>query len=279
MDALTIDNLSFNYSPGIPVLRDIALSVHPGEFLSVVGPNGSGKSTFLKICGRIHAPDRGTVSLYGRSLSSIPRNELARRIGYVFQDHTVHFPFTVYEVVLMGRAPHTRGALFEGEEDHAIAMRMMEKTDIAHLATQAVSRLSGGERQRAFIARALAQQPEIMLLDEPNAHLDIAHQVEIFGLMKELNRESGLTVVAVSHDLNLAASYSDRIALLLCGGLVAVGSPDEVLTSNVIREVFRTDVLIDVHPVHGAPRITLTSGEPAHARAGEGSPATIGRES
>jgi iron complex transport system ATP-binding protein len=134
---------------------------------------------------------------------------------------------------------------------------MMQAADIKHLAHKPVTDLSGGERQRVFIARALAQEPQIVLLDEPNAHLDIAHQVDIFGLMKQKNKEQQLTVVAVSHDLNLAASYSDRIALLMGGRLVAIGAPEEVLTSGRIAEVFRTEVMIDHHPMNDRPRITL----------------------
>jgi iron complex transport system ATP-binding protein len=134
---------------------------------------------------------------------------------------------------------------------------MMQLTDIEHLAHQPITKLSGGERQRAFIARALAQQPEILLLDEPNAHLDISHQIEVFRLIRRLNTESGLTVVSVSHDLNLAATYSDRVGMLLCGSLVAMGTPHDVLTEDRIREVFRTDVLVDCHPATNSPRITL----------------------
>jgi iron complex transport system ATP-binding protein len=133
----------------------------------------------------------------------------------------------------------------------------MEKTDIAHLAEKPLEMLSGGERQRVFLARAIAQRTPIILLDEPNAHLDIAHQIELFGMMKEMNRDHGVTVIAASHDLNLAASYSDRIAMLLCGGLVAIGRPVDVLTARRIREVFQTDVVIDAHPLHDTPRVTL----------------------
>jgi iron complex transport system ATP-binding protein len=229
-----------------------------GEFLTIVGPNGSGKSTLLRICSRTILPDQGSIVLFGKDFRSYSRTEIARHLAAVAQEHFVQFPFTVSEIVLMGRAPHFRGIAFEREEDHAIAAEMMRVTDIEHLANKPVTDLSGGERQRAFIARALAQQPQIVLLDEPNAHLDIAHQVDVFGLMKRLNREKGMTVVAVSHDLNLAASYSDRIAMLMCGNLVAVGSPEDILTSARIAEVFGAEVMIDRHPGNGKPRITLT---------------------
>jgi len=157
----------------------------------------------------------------------------------------------------MGRAPHASGAMFESPQDRDIARHMMDLTDIAHLASHPITNLSGGERQRAFIARALAQQPLVLLLDEPTAHLDIAHQVEIFRLLRSLSIDNGLTVVSVSHDLNLASMYSDRIAMLLCGELTAIGTPPAVLTVDRIREVFRADVVVDRHPVTDAPRVTM----------------------
>jgi iron complex transport system ATP-binding protein len=152
--------------------------------------------------------------------------------------------------------------VFENPADRSIAGEMMSLMDIAHLASQPITSLSGGERQRVFIARALAQQPDILLLDEPNAHLDIAHQVEVFNILRTLHRSRGLTIVSVSHDLNLAATYSDRIAMLVCGSLVAAGPPADVLTEERIREVFRTDVLVDQHPRGGSPRITLIPSIP-----------------
>jgi iron complex transport system ATP-binding protein len=257
MHALTIDNLSFRYLPEVPTLRDVSFVVHRGEFLTLVGPNGSGKSTLLKLLARILIPHQGRILLGARDVSTFSRVDLARRIGYVPQERDLHFSYTVEEIVLMGRSPHARGMLFESDQDRLVASSMMALTDIAHLASHPIGALSGGERQRVFIARALAQQPDILLLDEPNAHLDIAHQVEIFRLLKRLNNESGLTVVSVSHDLNLAAMNSDRIALLLCGSLVAIDQPETVLTEARIREAFSTNVLVDRHPAMNAPRVTL----------------------
>jgi iron complex transport system ATP-binding protein len=147
--------------------------------------------------------------------------------------------------------------VFEGEGDREIARKMMGLTDISHLASHPVTNLSGGERQRAFIARALAQQPEVLLLDEPTAHLDIAHQVDIFRLLRSLSGDTGLTVVSVTHDLNLAAMYSDRIAMLQCGTIAAAGTPSEVLTVDRIRDVFRAEVVVDLHPAATAPRVTV----------------------
>ena len=257
MHCLTIDAVSFSYIRTIPILRDVSCTVSRGEFLSLVGPNGSGKTTLLRLLDRIFLPDSGQILLGERPLSKFSRTELARRIAFVPQDGGIQFPFTVFEIVLMGRSPHSRGMAFENAGDRAIATEMMEITDILPLANQPITKLSGGERQRAFIARALAQQPEILLLDEPNAHLDLSHLMDIFGLIKRLNTESGLTVISVSHDLNLAASYSDRVAMLKTGSLVAQGTPDEVLTEERIREVFQAEVLVDRHPSHPGPRITL----------------------
>jgi len=262
MAALSVENVSFSYDIAVPTLRDISLEVHTREFLTIVGPNGSGKTTLLRLLDRLYLPQRGRILLDNTDLASYPRAEIAKRIAFVPQDSSMMFPFTTLEIVLMGRAPHNRrlgylSRAFESEHDLEVARRMMKLTDIEHLADQPVTALSGGERQRVFIARALAQEPEIILLDEPNAHLDIAHQLDIFNLIKKLNRESGLTVVSVSHDLNLAAAYSDRVALLLCGALAGLGPPEEALTESRINEVFRTRVMVDKNPVGGTPRITL----------------------
>jgi iron complex transport system ATP-binding protein len=257
MRAFSVDAVSFSYQRTTPILRDVSFFVERGEFLSLVGPNGSGKTTLLRLLDRILLPEHGSIFLGDNALGRLSRAELARRIAFVPQDGGIQFPFTVYEIVLMGRSPHTRGMAFENAHDRAIAQEMMALTDIAHLADQPITKLSGGERQRAFIARALAQQPEILLLDEPNAHLDISHQLDVFHLIKRRNTDSGLTVISVSHDLNLAAAYSDRVAMLQRGTIVAFGSPLEVLTEERIRQVFNTDVLVDLHPFHRGPRVTL----------------------
>ena len=257
MHAITVDNISFGYDPASPVVRDVSFTVRSGEFLSLVGPNGSGKTTLLRLLDRIFIPHRGTILLGDQPLSKFSRTAIARRIAFVPQDNSIQFPFTVAEIVLMGRAPHSGGMAFENAHDREVARKMMRLTDVEGFADQPVTNLSGGERQRVFIARALAQQPEIILLDEPNAHLDIAHQVDMFRIIKRLNTESGLTVLSVSHDLNLAAAYSDRIAMMVGGTLAALGTPAEVLTDARIHDVFRTPVIVDTHPVHGTPRVSL----------------------
>ncbi len=257
MQAFTVTNLSFSYRRDHPTLRDISFQVRKGEFFSLLGPNGSGKTTLLRLLNRILVPHSGVVHLFEKRLSDYSRTEIARRIAFIPQDTTIQFPFTVMEIVLMARAPHTRGKMFESEHDRAIAERMLKIADVMHLADQPITTLSGGERQRVVIARALAQEPEVLLMDEPNAHLDIAHQIDVFNMVKKLIKEQGLTVVAVSHDLNLASAYSDRVALLVCGSLTATGTPHEVFTENNIQEVFRTHVVVDRHPRGTSPRITL----------------------
>jgi len=257
MTALSIDNISFAYIPKIPTVHDVTLEIRKGEFLTLVGPNGSGKTTLLRLMDRILLPGRGTIRLEDRNLNAYSRFELARKIAFVPQEPAPQFPFTVAEVVLMGRAPHTRGSVFENAHDRDVARSMMKLTDTVHLADKAITAVSGGERQRVMIARALAQEPAIILLDEPNAHLDIAHQIDVFRILKRLNTETGMTVISVSHDLNLASSYSDHVALLVCGSLLAAGTPEQVLTETRIREAFQTDVLIDRHPLNHVPRITL----------------------
>ncbi len=257
MHAITVDNISFRYRSTVPTLRNLSFSVNRGEFLSFLGPNGSGKTTLLRLLDRILLPDEGRITVDGKPLEEYSRTELARRIGFVPQDTTMVFPFTVMEIVLMGRAPHARGMMFESEHDREIALEMLRLTDALHLADQSVTTLSGGERQRVLIARALAQEADILLLDEPNAHLDIAHQMDVFSIIRKLNRERGITVVSVSHDLNLAAAFSDRIGMLVCGSLAALGSPAEVLTEQNIATAFRARVVVDSHPASGTPRVTL----------------------
>lgn len=259
--SLSVDNVRFHY-PEVPVLRDISFDVTTGDFLSLLGPNGCGKSTLLRLLDRILIPDAGTITLKGRRLDEYSRRDLARLVAYVPQDTTWVFPYTVFEIVLMGRSPYVGRSGFENQDDIDQARSMMALTDISHLADKLITAISGGERQRALIARALCQQPEYLLLDEPNAHLDINHQVEIFQILKEQNQRTNLTIVSVSHDLNLAASFSSRVLLLSESGgngstIFSAGTPQEVLTSSNIERVYHTHVLVDQLPGSSAVRISL----------------------
>ncbi|MEX0602856.1 MAG: ABC transporter ATP-binding protein, partial [Bacteroidota bacterium] len=257
-----IANVTFGYTEE-PVLRDVTFDVPAGDFLTILGPNGCGKSTLLRILNRILLPQEGTVKLEETPLGDFSRRALAGTIGFVPQDSSWVFPFTVLEMVLMGRSPHLGRFGFERTADVEISLQAMRLADIEYLADKPVTALSGGERQRVLIARALAQQPRILLLDEPNAHLDIGHQMDVFQLLREQHGRGTMTVVCVSHDLNLAAAFSRRVLLLgpkppgKGNTVVAVGTPDEVFTREHITSVFSTDVVIDRHPAAPVPRISL----------------------
>lgn len=255
MPAVRLEKASFRYDRTW-VLRDVSLDVEHGAFLGILGPNGSGKTTLLNLIDGILAPREGRVLLEGAHAASLDRNELARIVAVVPQDSPLIFPFTVQEIVLMGRAPHLGRWRFEGKQDFEIARNAMERTGTLPLAGRPMSALSGGERQRVFIARALAQEPRILLLDEPTSNLDIRHQSAFFGLVAELNRTQGLTVIAVSHDINLASLYCRRIVLLKDGTVHGEGRPEEIISEESIRNVFGVPVRVDRHPQTGMPRIT-----------------------
>jgi iron complex transport system ATP-binding protein len=238
--------------PGVPVLHGVSIEVVAGEMLAIVGPNGAGKSTLLKVLAGSIEPAAGTVELFGRSLSSIDRRELARTVASVSQENAVAFRFTVMEIVLMGRAPHLGAFRFESPHDLEIASSALERFDLRDLAARHIQELSGGERKRVFLARALAQEPKIALLDEPTAFLDLKHVAEIFARFRELCAQRGMTVVATLHDLNAAALYADRVLLLAEGRALACGTPAEVLTADNLRRVYETDVYVGRNPSTGA---------------------------
>ena len=258
MSIIKLEQIGFRYNAHW-VLKNISCDVREGEFLGLIGPNGSGKTTLLKVIDGILKPQEGEVRINGNSCKKIKRNILAKTIAVVAQDSQMIFPFSVHEIVLMGRAPHLNKWKFEGKEDFRIVRDALEMTDTVPLANRSMSALSGGERQRVLIARALAQQPQILLLDEPTAFLDIKHQIDFFDLIKRLNKINALTVIAVTHDINLASLYCDRIVLLQKGHIHSLGSPEEVITEKNIQEVYETHVTVDQSPVTGRPRITLLS--------------------
>lgn len=269
--AYDVQNVHFRYGVGSspemapPVLQDVSFSVRPGEMLGIVGPNGSGKTSLLKLLAKITPLQRGSITLFGKSLSCLRQEMVARSVAFVPQDTDQAFPFSVAETVLMGRFPHHHrrmwdlGFGWETSEDRVIAQHAMKTMDVWHLAERSVTGLSGGERQRVVIARGLAQDPDVLLLDEPTAFLDLQHQIEICTVLHRLKHERQLTVVLVSHDLNLASQYCDRILLLDQGRIVSLGIPDEVIQPELLRTVYRCHVLVDRHPVSGLPRVTLPS--------------------
>ena len=256
MAIVEVRDVKFRYD-NIWVLKDVSFTIRRGEFLAIIGPNGSGKTTLLKIIDGIYTPRRGTVLINDRNIGKISREEIAKVVAVVPQDSPMIFSFTVQEIVMMGRSPHLGRLRFEGETDYAITRKAMERSNVDHFAFRSINELSGGERQRVFIARALAQQPQIILLDESTAFLDIKHQVALFNLIKALNRDEGLTVITVTHDINLASLYCDRVMLLKDGRIYSIGTPHEVITESNIEEVYETDVLVDRYPVTGRPRVTL----------------------
>lgn len=244
-------------------LDQLSFHVDAGEILGIVGPNGSGKSSLLKILSGLLRVGEGDVLLGGTSLQKQSQTDIARLVAVVPQEYAQVFPFTVAETVLMGRFPHrtvrwwSMGIGDETASDLASAHQAMVDTDVVSLADRLVSDLSGGERQRVVIARALAQEPKILLLDEPTAFLDINHQIEICSLVGRLRAERQLTVVLVSHDLNVASQYCDRVLMLKDGQLCRIGSPEETIRPEVLRIVYGCDVVVDAHPQTGRPRVTM----------------------
>lgn len=238
-------------------LNGISCTLPAGSFTGIVGPNGSGKTTLLRALSGVLAPAAGSVHLDGRPVRSLPATVRARQMAVVTQHLPGDFDFTAGEVVAMGRYPHLGRWRREGQADRAAVAQAMAVTGTAALAERRFSRLSGGEQQRVAIARALAQEPRILLLDEPSNHLDVRHVMELFDLLSRLNREQGLTVVAVLHDLNLAALYCQRLLLLQGGRLVAAGTPAAVLQPEQIEGAYGSRVVVTRHPLTGAPQVAL----------------------
>jgi iron complex transport system ATP-binding protein len=237
------------------ILNGISFEIRAGEFLGIIGPNGSGKSTLLRTMAGVLTPLSGSVRLDGSEVARIQGRQLARRLAIVPQDNPIAFDFTVQEIVLMGRSPHLRRFEIEKGRDAEIAVDALRRTNLLHLADRSIGTLSGGERQRAMIARALAQQTDILFLDEPTAHLDINYQVEILDLAGRENAENGKTVVVVLHDLNLAAEFCDRLIMLSEGSVFAAGSPEEVITRENVQQVYGTSVWVRKHPTSGRPYV------------------------
>lgn len=250
------EDLSFRYDSEW-ILQDLDFVVRKGDFVGIVGPNGIGKTTLLKLLYRLMSPQKGRILVDGTDLAIMARREISKKIAVVSQETQINFPFVALEVALMGRSPHLKGLQFERKKDFEIAEKAMELTETLQVAHRPLNELSGGEKQRVFIARALAQQTEVILFDEPTANLDIRHQVQFYDLMTALNTERNITVVTVSHDINLAAEFCKKILLLHKGRIFALGKPYEVITKANIETVYQTPVLVDQNPESGAPRVTL----------------------
>jgi iron complex transport system ATP-binding protein len=232
---LTINDLSFSYA-GVQILKNIDLNVDLGELVTIVGPNGSGKSTLLKCINHILKTKQNSILVDGQDTSKFSIKDLSKLMGYVPQTTVSAFPFTVFDVVMMGRKPYIHWNV--GERDNDIVIQMLKFLGIDHLALRHFPELSGGEQQKVIIARALAQQPQILLLDEPTSSLDIKHQLEILCILKGLAQSKECSIIVTLHDLNLASRFSDRLFMLKKGCVFATGTPEEVLTAQNIEEVY-----------------------------------------
>jgi iron complex transport system ATP-binding protein len=250
---------SFN---GTPVVSKVDLSLEPGRVVGVIGPNGAGKSTLVRLLSRLLTPADGEIRLNGRELSRWSRAEMARILAVVPQDPELPPAFTAWEMVLIGRTPYLGWLGHESLADREAARQAMVETGIWHLAHRLISQLSGGEQQRVVIARALAQEPRVLLLDEPTAHLDINHQVETLSLVARLVRQRHLAALAIFHDLNLASQFCDELILLKQGRMVAQGAPGQVLTPRVIQDAYGARVEVMAHPQNGLPVVCPVYGRP-----------------
>ncbi|MDR3102498.1 MAG: ABC transporter ATP-binding protein [Methanocalculaceae archaeon] len=257
---ISAEHLSVSYGDH-KVLADISLGVEEGQFIGILGPNGCGKTTFLQTLSRVFAPDAGGVMVEGQDISAYDTKELAKILGCMRQETDAAFPFTVREIVLMGRYPHIRRLAPLAEADLVIANEAMKTTNTLHLADRLITEISGGEQQRVLIARLLAQQPKILLLDEPTSHLDISHQIEILNMLRDLTPK--ITVISVFHDFNLASYFCDRLVLMSGGGIIATGAPAKVLTAERLLESFHVRMLVNMHPLTGKPYLIPEYGTTA----------------
>lgn len=252
---VVVQDIACSYD-AIPALDGVSLRLARGEFVGLVGPNGSGKTTLLRAINALVAPARGTVLLGGADVAGLSARQVAATVAVVPQQPHGGFGFTVVDIVTMGRGPHLPLLARERAADHAVVREALERTRTWHLRHRPIDGLSGGERQRVLLARALAQTPEVLLLDEPTAHLDIRFQLEVMDLVARLNAD-GLTIIAALHDLNLASMYCRRLVLLHEGRIAALGTPSEVLTPARLQEVYGAAVEVRPHPITGRPVVTV----------------------
>ncbi|MFF8845779.1 ABC transporter ATP-binding protein [Streptomyces sp. NPDC015127] len=254
MSRLTARELTLAYEDRT-VVHELDLAVPDGQVTVIVGPNACGKSTTLRALGRLLKPKGGAVLLDGQELARIPTKRIAQSIGLLPQSPVAPEAITVADLVSRGRQPHQAWWKQWSDEDERAVTDAMDRTDVTALADRPVDELSGGQRQRVWIAMALAQETDLLLLDEPTTYLDIAHQVEVLDLVRQLNHERGRTVVAVLHDLNQAARYADHLVAMKAGRIVAEGRPGDVVTAELVREVFGMESVVVPDPVTGSPLV------------------------
>jgi iron complex transport system ATP-binding protein len=252
---LTLRNVGYSYGQ-IQAIKGIDLQVYAGEILGILGPNGSGKSTLLKVMDGILVPQEGEILVEDSPFATFGRSHLAREVAMVAQESHFRFSFSTLEVVLMGRFPHLKRLQFEGKRDMEVALNALKATHTLEFAERSIHELSGGEKQRVLIARALAQEPRVILLDEPTSFLDLKFKREIFQLISSLSLDKGLSVVVVSHDIDLTCQYCRRVIMLRNGSIYEMGEPDEVITAANIEAVYDCPVLVDKNPATGRPRVT-----------------------
>lgn len=251
---IQVEKLSFSYDLK-KVLEQVDMNIKKGSFFSVIGPNGSGKSTLLKVISASLKPLKGIVYIEGRDINHMNSRSVAKLLSFVPQNTSLEFDFKVSDVVLMGRYPYVNKLRGETKADLDIAEKAMQYTNTTFLKNRSFMELSGGERQRVILAQALAQEPDILILDEPVSHLDLQHQVEILNLLKKMCVDKKLTAITVLHDLNMASAYSDYIVMMREGRIKYRGTPFETLTASNIKEIFNTDVYVSVSPVGNKPYI------------------------
>jgi iron complex transport system ATP-binding protein len=253
---LTLTDVCYGYGP-VAVLDRVSLRVAPGEMVGLLGPNGSGKSTLLKVMDGILVPQQGQIQVQGTPIQSLSRSKLARKVAMVAQESHFGFSFSVAEVVLMGRFAHLRPLQFEGKRDMQVAFEALQATHCLQFAERSIHELSGGERQRVLIARALAQEAGILLLDEPTSFLDLKFKRELFELIQLLSKQRGLSVVIASHDIDPIANYCQKVIMMRRGAIYQQGEPARVVTASNVRAVYDCPVHVDRHPVTGRPRVSL----------------------
>ncbi len=264
---LEIQSLSVHYGSR-QILYNLNLTVRPGEILAVVGPNGAGKSTLIRAASGVLRPSNGRVTVNKQDLAALSDMQRARRLAVVPQNHQLPGTFSVYQTALMGRTPYLNWLGHTGPSDHAMTQLALEQTQMSAFANRLVGDLSGGEKQRVLLARALAQDAPLLLLDEPTTYLDLQHQSSLLNLIRKLCQEKTLAVLIVLHDLNLASVYADRVALLVDGKLQAVGNPEQVLTSETLTAVYHVPVHVIPHPEYGTPLVLPDGRVPAGQRQG-----------
>jgi len=250
MVRLKVKNVEFSYA-SVPILKDICIELAASEMLGVVGPNGAGKSTLLRCIDRILKPQRGSILLDESEIKKMNMLELAKKLGYIPQSTSQVFPATVFDTVLLGRRPHVGWR--SGEKDRKKVLKSLQMLNIEKFAMRDINELSGGQQQKVFIARALTQEPDVLLFDEPTSNLDIKHQLEVMEIIKSIVREKEISAIMAIHDLNLASRYADRIIMMNDGEIFSAGDSVSVLTPESIKRVYGVEA--EVHNIHGRPYI------------------------